>query len=215
MRRRRCCGFLLRGFDLRDLDVESTHPLSRRYLDPTFNQQLLTRQSEIDAALRRLVSGIEARERGRNRDSSRRSLREQALPILKLWNLRRKVELGYGLDGEDRQGPSMPEPKADDVLSGALAQARTVVSSWGGTLYFVYLPSWDRYRNGPRAADQERLKVFRVVNALFIPIIDIEPAFQAGRPAVTLPISAVRPLQRARPSDRRRNHTQVPIYAVT
>ena len=43
----------------------------------------------------------------------------------------------------------MLEPTADTLLSNALAQARTVVSSWGGTLYFVYLPSWNRYRNGP------------------------------------------------------------------
>ena len=51
------------GIDLPDLYIESTHPLSRRYLDPTFSQHLLTRQPEIDAALRRVVSGIETRER--------------------------------------------------------------------------------------------------------------------------------------------------------
>ena len=51
------------GIDLPDLYIESTHPLSRRYLDPTFSQHLLTRQPEIDAALRRIVSGIETRER--------------------------------------------------------------------------------------------------------------------------------------------------------
>ena len=64
-------------------------------------------------------------------------------------------------------------------LSNALAQARTVTQSWGGTLYFVYLPSWNRYRNGPRAADREHTKVLSLVNALGIPIIDVQPAFQA------------------------------------
>ena len=55
--------FFTEGIDLPDLYVESTHPLSRRYLEPTFSQHLLTRQPEIDDALRRLVSGIETRER--------------------------------------------------------------------------------------------------------------------------------------------------------
>ena len=51
------------GIDLPDLYVEATHPIARRYLDPTFSQHLLTRQMEIDAALRRLVAGVETHER--------------------------------------------------------------------------------------------------------------------------------------------------------
>ena len=62
------------GIDLPDLYLESTHPLARRYLDPTFSQHLLTRQPEIDAALRRVVSGIETREREPYRPASRSSL---------------------------------------------------------------------------------------------------------------------------------------------
>jgi hypothetical protein len=166
------------GIDLPDLYDESMHPLSRRYLDPTFSQHLLGRQPEIDATLRRLVARLETRERELNPDVSRSSLVEQSLPILKLWNLRQKLEMVAGLSLDAPQARSNLEPTAD-LLSDALAQARTVVASWGGTLYFVYLPGWDRFRNGPRAAERERTKVLRMVNGLSIPAIDIEPAFHA------------------------------------
>jgi hypothetical protein len=99
------------------------------------------------------------------------------VPILKLWNLRQKLQLVFGLDREEAQPWSVLEPTVDTLLSNVLAQARSAVSSWGGTLYFVYLPSWDRYKNGPRTAEREHTKVLSAVNELFIPIIDVEPAF--------------------------------------
>ena len=80
----------------------------------------------------------------------------------------------------------MLESTADNLLSNALAQARTVVGSWGGTLYFVYLPSWNRYRNGPSAAEREHTKVLSLVNALTIPVIDVQPAFQAHNDPLSL-----------------------------
>jgi hypothetical protein len=173
------------GIDLPDLQVESTHPLSRRYLDPTFSQHLLTRQAEIDAALRRLESGIETRERESFAHGRRSSLVETSLPIIKLWNLRQKVELVSGL-GEDPPGLSLLEPPADHLLRDTLAQARTVVGSWGGTLYFVYLPSWNRYRNGSAAPEREHAKLLTLVNALDIPVIDEQPAFQAHNDPLSL-----------------------------
>ena len=176
------------GIDLPDLYVESTHPLSRRYLDPTFSQHLLARQPEIDAALRRLVSGIETREHEAYGHASRSSLLEQSLPILKLWNLRQKLQLVLGANREEPQTRPMLDSTVDSLLSNALAQARSVVGSWGGTLYFVYLPTWDRYRNGPGAAEREHTKVLRMVNGLSIPVIDIEPAFHAqGDPLSLFP----------------------------
>ena len=73
-----------------------------------------------------------------------------------------------------------------NLLSTVLEQARTVTSSWGGTLYFVYLPSWNRFRNSPRAAEEEHTKVLSVVHALGIPVIDVQPAFQAQHDPLSL-----------------------------
>jgi len=99
--------------------------------------------------------------------------------MLRLRNLRQKVQFVYGLDSEETQARSGVEATVDDVLRTALTQARALVGSWGGTLDFVYLPSWDRYRNGPGAAEREHARVLRLVNGLSIPIVDIEPAFHS------------------------------------
>jgi hypothetical protein len=175
--------FFIEGIDLADLYIESTHPFLMGYLEPTFSQHLLTRQPEIDRLLRRTVSTIEARERVPHSAASR-SYTERALEIARLWSLRQKVALIYG----DREGPevwSMLE-RPHNLLSTVLEQARTVTSSWGGTLYFVYLPSWTRFRNSPRAADEEHAKVLSVVRALGIPVIDVQPAFQAQHDPLSL-----------------------------
>ena len=84
------------GIDLPDLYVESTHPLSRRYLDPDVQPA----SADPSARDRRVpsadVSGIETRERAAYPTVPARSLVERSLPILKLWNLRQKLELAYG-----------------------------------------------------------------------------------------------------------------------
>ncbi|MEP7308693.1 MAG: hypothetical protein ABJA98_24570 [Acidobacteriota bacterium] len=170
--------FFTEGIDLADLLTESTHPFLMRYLDPTFSQDLLARQPEVDQALRRVVSKIDARDRARS-PAKAPSLVNRSMEIAKLWTLRHKVELMYGSNTEEPQVWSMLEQTSHNLLSTALDQAKTVTNSWGGTLYFVYLPSWNRYRNSPRPADREHQEVLNLVKALGIPVIDIQPAFQA------------------------------------
>jgi hypothetical protein len=174
------------GLDLPDLYLESMHPLARRYLDPTFSQDLLNRQAEIDTALRRVVSGLEAREREASPPASRRPWVDHSLRIFKLRNLRQSVERLYRPGSDDPPAWPILASTADRVLGDALAQARTVVASWGGTLYFVYLPSWSRYRNGPGAVEPEHAKVLALANALAIPVIDVQAAFQADTDPLSL-----------------------------
>lgn len=181
---KRVLWFFTEGIDLSDLYIESTHPFLMGYLEPTFSQHLLTRQPEIDRMLRRTMSNIEARERVPHSVASR-SYTERALEIVKLWTLRQKVALIYGGGREGPEVWSMLE-HPHNLLSTVLEQARTVTSSWGGTLYFVYLPSWSRFRNSPRAAEEERAKVLSVVHALGIPVIDVQPAFQAQHDPLSL-----------------------------
>jgi len=181
---KRVLWFFTEGIDLSDLYIESTHPFLMGYLEPGFSQHLLTRQPEIDGSLRRRVSDMEARERS-PRAPAARSYTEQTLEIAKLWSLRQKVALIYGGDHEGPEVWSMLE-QSHNLLSTVLDQAKTVTSSWGGTLYFVYLPSWNRFRNSPRAAEEEHTKVLSVVHELGIPVIDVQPAFQAQHDPLSL-----------------------------
>ena len=86
------------GMDLPDLYTESTHPLSRRYLEPEFTQRLLGRQPEIDDALRSVVSRIETRERDSHLTARQPAFVARTLAMVKLWNLRQKLGLAYGVE---------------------------------------------------------------------------------------------------------------------
>lgn len=175
------------GIDLEDLHDESTRSLFMRYLEPTFSQHLFTRQLEIDNELRQYVSETEARAWEERSISGGSSFVGRLEGIIKLWDLRDKLKLTYGMNGEDEQVWSMLEQTAGHhLLSETLTQAHASIRSWGGILYFVYLPSWNRYRNGPRVPDRERTRVLNLVSGLGIPAIDTEPAFRAQRDPLSL-----------------------------
>jgi hypothetical protein len=61
-------------------------------------------------------------------------------------------------------------------LRTVLSKAVTSVESWGGSLYFVYLPTWKRYAH-PELAPSERDTVLATVKELGIHVIDIHRAF--------------------------------------
>jgi hypothetical protein len=170
--------FFTEGIDLPDLYEESTHPEVMRYLEPDFSQHLLDRQAEIDSGLRHFVAQRETRARD-TRPAARRGARlDQWLGVLKLWDLREKIELLYGLQS-DAQPWSITQPPIRALLGHALSQAQSVTRGWGGSLYFVYLPSWERFRNGSRVSEREHSNVLNFVDGLGVPVIDVQPAFEA------------------------------------
>jgi hypothetical protein len=173
------------GIDLVDLHDESAHSLLMRYLEPNFSQHLSTRQREIDQALRHYVSETETRARDAQPAAPRSAFIARLEPIIKLWDLRVKLMLAYGINSDDSQIWSTVED-SHHLFSDTLRQAQAITRSWGGELYFVYLPSWNRYRNGARLPDVERTKVLNLVNGLGIPAIDTEPAFQAHKDPLSL-----------------------------
>jgi len=164
------------GIDLPDLHAESTHPLLLRYLEPTFSQHLFTRQREIDDRLQRVVSELQRRREGPPPARGNSPLQE--LPgFLKLWRLREWVNLMYGISTFQGEVSTIGRTEYD-LLSATLRQALGMTSNWGGPLYFVYLPSWNRYRNGPRVSDREHATVLEIAKGLHIPVIDVEPRFR-------------------------------------
>jgi hypothetical protein len=166
--------------DLDDAQFESRHPWLSRYLEPSFTQHLLGRQREIDYALRAFV-----------REQERRSLQRRAIPRgvntrdkwlvrFKLWDLREKIQLAYGIPRSD------PPDASFDLLRQTLVQADAATKAWGGQLYFVYLPSWTRFRNGRLPVERERTRVFDIVKTLGVPIIDVRQAFERSPDPLSL-----------------------------
>jgi lysophospholipase L1-like esterase len=173
--------FYSEGIDLGDLGDESAQPLLVRYLEPAFSQNLIKRQPQIDSAVRQFQK---AQVEHSSRPESSRDiypLTQRSLDAVKLWHLRDKVDLMFGSNGIDTRTWSKL-----DFFRETLAQARLVTSRWGGTLYFVYLPHWTRYRNGARVPEREHAAVLKIVNTLQIPVIDIEPAFTSQEDPLSL-----------------------------
>jgi hypothetical protein len=155
------------GNDFGDLNVEREHPVLQRYLQDGFSQKLLQRQPSVDSAARVLANRELARFRATGEAPGNR---RPAKNLLDLWEIRSRLRLV-------RQ-PKMPL----DFHTQLLQRARTHVQSWGGELYFLYLPSWTRALQRPGASRPMRDSVLTRVRALGIPVIDVYRAFQERGP---------------------------------
>ena len=170
--------FYYEGNDSRDLDErEKNAPLLRQYLGTPFSQRLIDRQEEIDQALTTYLEGaMHAQEVSFDPEA-----------FLKLQHLRTSVQSVINKrparDGlpaelvEFLKTSSAQSGKEDlELFRAILIEARTSAAAWGGRLYFVYLPTWARYRS-PELASQDRAAVVQIVGELGIPIVDIHRAF--------------------------------------
>ncbi|MGE5219474.1 MAG: hypothetical protein ACM3SP_20945 [Chloroflexota bacterium] len=178
--------FFCEGIDLYDLQNETKYSLLMRYLEPNFTQSLRTRQSEIDHALVRFAADFDMRTRRSQPATRDNALLYQALEFVKLPKLRQKLGLVYGITRDDPEALLESEGATWDVFKNTLSQAKALVRRWGGTLYFVYLPSWDRYGKDARVPELEHTKVLKLVNNLDIAIIDVEPAFRVHSDPLSL-----------------------------
>ena len=168
--------------DIGELDSESTSSFLRRYLEENdFSQNLISRQDEIDDVLKNYFQKLLARERITNQDSKllnpekvEKTNKEKIVinrtiikKILKLTNFRSKLNL-------------QPQPGIRGDFIEILAKSQKTVSSWGGKLYFVYLPDYFTYSNNKKHL--YRKTILQVANELNIPIIDIHKQVFALHP---------------------------------
>lgn len=168
--------------DIRDGVYEAGAPLLKRYLeDPSFSQNLISRQGEVDAFLRdylnkgyrkKLDELTEARARRHEIITNR--LIKQGLRLTKLrerlanWGGRHTVTEGR-------------EKQKIELLRRILTTAKAEVEGWGGKMVFVYLPDWYTYA---KAYDTYGIKidknfllrqdVLATVRKLGLPIVDIQ-----------------------------------------
>jgi hypothetical protein len=64
-----------------------------------------------------------------------------------------------------------------------MANAKDLVASWGGRLYFVYLPAWDRYVG---EGNPDRDAVLQMADRVGLSVIDIHQSFMKQEDPVSL-----------------------------
>jgi hypothetical protein len=160
------------GNDLYDLEREKRADRLLRYLEPGYDQGLFSAQDEIDRELREYVDAMAPPSPGRS-PVSRPPWRDRPLyRFLALAQLRGKLRV------LTRPRPPADHPLDRELFRRVLAEARDTTRSWGGSLYFVYLTSFQRL-SGSDDADPHREEVLRTVHDLHIPVIDIHGIFDS------------------------------------
>jgi hypothetical protein len=184
--------FYYEGNDLTDLQTERKNALLTRYLEDGFNQKDLARQSEIDRAIKGQLHSLNVvwEERRRRRTTSR-SIWDNLGEFVKLPVLRGKLGLVSGADRDQILAGKDLETANMDVFRDIMVQAKTQADALDTKLYFVYLPEWARYTKYKTWGAEKRDEVLNLVDRLGIPIIDINPVFQAhGDPLSLFPFRA-------------------------
>jgi hypothetical protein len=152
--------------DMADLASERQYPLLMRYLEPEFSQGLSARQAEIDAAVGPWIERMWAAGDGQS-VATPFSVRQ----VLTLFNLRQRA--ASLLRGRNE----VADPHAQlDLFRAILHQARDRVQAWGGRLYFVFVPRWQRFFQ-PRAlvGSDVREEILTAARSLGLTVVDLEP----------------------------------------
>ena len=170
--------FYFEGNSLQELQEEKKYDLLLRYLRGDFRQGLIGRQDEIDQAL-----GAAAEERDEQRERQALVVSNASFgmlrSVIKLTSLRHAFGIVYGADAqtqaalEELRGPTM------ELFRDIVSAIKSQVSSWGGTVVFVYLPSAERYSVWTRPTlspdSQQRTRVLQLIADAAIPVIDLQP----------------------------------------
>lgn len=186
--------------DLIDLNEEKNSPLLMHYLTEGFSQGLFVRQPEIDRALTDYVEMVKRENKMLTKlkeisdcITDLRRLPGLIVAIIKLNNIRTRLGLVQGTGVEDPSKPDpalvehQPQSMRDDInlFYQILSEARKSVSQWGGNLYFVFLPAWQRY--APRqAVHPGRDQILLAANKAGLPVIDLHHSFVAQKDPLAL-----------------------------
>jgi hypothetical protein len=175
------------GGSIENLQTEEHSPLLMRYLEDHFKQNLVDRQPEIDQALLKYSERQMSKELGRQEKEALNVhvISTQLVNIAKLSTLREKMGLVLGASPQD----SVATKTKMALFRTILLDAKKTAADSGATLYFVYLPPWERYANPELASQTDhryRDWVLTLVKSLDIPTIDIDPAFQAQKDPLSL-----------------------------
>ncbi len=156
------------GNDLAELNTERLNPFLLRYLDANFTNNLINYQTDIDQAI--LEKLAEHSHGNRAKETTKTNTTVYLIKqFISLGNLRHAT--GFDDIGKSRENLTTEINLVEPILQ----QAKTHLNLWGGKLYFVYLPTYARYKRVWLNHDEflHRKKILSTVNRLDIPIIDI------------------------------------------
>jgi hypothetical protein len=167
-----------------DLNEEISVPLLKNYLQEEFSQGLIHRHTEIDNKLKKFI--IEATVEYEKKLASGTIFRKKSpyfflkTKILRLGNIREQI----GFDRLRNRSLEYPKEVMNPLFSEILKKARDRVASWGGKLYFVYIPSGNRYLKDVWESDLpwNPSEIMGVAKNLNIPVIDIYQEVFANHP---------------------------------
>ena len=155
--------FYCEGNDLTDLKEELKSSKIVQYMKDGFSQDLIKKQGEIDSSLMSYIELNKKKKIERKQDSHKFIGMDHVKRVLRLYNIREKLELNkYFL-------------KVPEEFQSVIERAKSVVSSWGGELYFVYLPTYLRYSSLVENHDayNHKSEIAKIVKDANIPFIDM------------------------------------------
>tara|TARA_B100000767_G_scaffold268136_1_gene287909 strand:- start:2132 stop:3529 length:1398 start_codon:yes stop_codon:yes gene_type:complete len=156
--------FYFEGNDLDGLTKELKDKTLIKYLnDNDFSQNLFFRQEEIDRKNIKIME-IEAKHFSRTQVLEKEPRFLYLIKLIKLYNLRKILFSPYNFL-QEQNGESI------DSFEFVLGEANKLALKHESQLYFVYLPSYLRYKQ--LNYDNHYSKILRIVKGLKIPIIDI------------------------------------------
>jgi hypothetical protein len=164
--------------DLIELRDETRAPLLLQYLKPNFRQGLISRQGDIDQALLAYVEKEKSQAVRRMHETNNRKQMKKFAEIAKLSTVRSTLGLVSNQENTQKQGAGADQAAGMVLFRAVLLQAKTTAETWGGSLYFLYLPQWERY-SLPSLVKQDREQVLEIVANLKIPVIDLHSVFES------------------------------------
>ncbi len=165
-----------------DLQREQANPPLMQYMEDGFSQNLINRQQEIDNRLEEYIASAKAQTQAQQAQQ----LLQARLAQLAQHNKKTHwMRLGAIRDVMSFDAVVDVDVDVDNPLfAKILTKAKTKVETWGGELYFVYLPEIHRYDRIGVSHDSFRKKaeVIEVVKELGIPVVDIHQEVFADHP---------------------------------
>ena len=170
------------GNDLGDLKEELAGGFIRQYLDPEFNQDWMKRhrelKSEMESFLERVTQSIYHERRLPDRLERKNNASHIVEKVLTSFPVRiLKLSALRLVAGLYRQSAETNEANAEDEIvpefQTVIANAKTLVESWGGEFVFVYLPWIFRYQ-GSDVRQPDMNKVISIVESMGIKVINFD-----------------------------------------
>ena len=167
--------------DLRyDIRNEKRNPLLSRYMEKGFSQNLIYRQREIDDRLEQFI----LEEKAKEKNSLSAEVQFEISRWIRFYEIRELINFN-DVDVEADIDIDFDVDVEDPIFTNILIKAKSEIDKWGGELYFVYLPEYDRYSKKIISHNQFRKKfeVIEAVKKLNIPVIDIHQEVFANHPS--------------------------------